>query len=70
MKLARQKKTTVADLTRMQIERMVDKVILSPEDKKRIKEERAAFQTKQKAMLAKKRSFKSRMENMRQKLEG
>lgn len=69
VKLARNKKTTVADLTRMQIERMVENVILSPEDKKRIKEERAAFEAKQKSMLAKKRSFKSRMETMRRKLE-
>lgn len=69
-KLARQKKTNVADLCRTQVERMVEKVILSPEDKKRIKEERVAFEAQQKARLAKTRSFKSRMETMRQKLEG
>lgn len=68
-KLARQKKTNVADLCRLQVERMVEKVVLSPEDKKRIKEERAAFEARQKAMLAKKRSFKSRMDQMRRKLE-
>jgi predicted anti-sigma-YlaC factor YlaD len=69
-KLARSKKTTVADLTRMHVERMVEKVILTPEDKKRIKEERAQAEAKQKAALAKKRTFNSRMEQMRQKLEG
>lgn len=68
-KLAQQKKTNVADLCRTHVERMVEKVILSPEDKKRIKEERAAFEARQKALLAKKRSFKSRMGDMRKKLE-
>lgn len=68
-KLAQQKKTNVADLCRTQVERMVEKVVLSPEDKKRIKEERAAFVARQKATLAKKRSFKSRMVSMRRKLE-
>lgn len=68
-KLARQKKTNVADLCRAQVERMTENVILSPEDKKRIKEERAAFEARQKVLLAKKRTFKSRMEGMRKKLE-
>jgi hypothetical protein len=69
-KLARQKKTNVADLCRTQVERMVEKVILSPEDKKRIKEESAEFDARQTARLAKKRTLKSRLEGMRRKLEG
>lgn len=68
VKLARQKKTTVADMTRTHVERMVEKVILSPEDKLRIKKERAEFEAKQKARLSKKRTFSSRMDEMRRKL--
>lgn len=68
-KLAQQKKTNVADMCRTQVERMVEKVNLTAEDRKRIKEERAAFEARQKALLAKKRSFKNRMEEMRKKLK-
>ena len=67
-KLAQRKKTNVADLCRTHVEHMVEKVVLTPEDRKRVKEERAAFEARQKALLAKKRSFKSRMGDMRKKL--
>lgn len=67
-KLAQQKKTNVADLCRTHVERMVEKVTLSAEDRKRIKEERTAFETRQQAALAKKRSFGARMSDMRKKL--
>lgn len=69
VKLARQKKTTVAELTRMQVERVVEGVRLSPEDKLAIKKERIEFDAKQKERLAKKRTFKSRMSEMRERLE-
>lgn len=69
VKLATRKKTTVADLTRTQVERMVENVILTPEEKQRIKNERLEFEAKQKATLAKKRSFTSRMESMRKRIE-
>ena len=67
-KLARQKKTNIADLCRSHVERMVEQVIITPEDRKRIKEERAAFEARQKVTLAKKRTFSSRMSDMRKKL--
>ena len=69
-KLAQQKKTNVADLCRTHVERLGEKVILSAEDRKRIKEERIAFEARQKAALAKKRTFGARMSEMRNKLGG
>lgn len=67
-KLAAEKKTTVADLTRMQIERIVQSVELSPEEKLKIKKDRIEFDKRQKAALAKKRTFQTRMQAMRDKL--
>ena len=67
-KLARQKKTNIADLCRSHVERMVEKVIITPDDRKRIKEERAAFEARQKTALAKKRTFGARMSEMRKQL--
>jgi len=68
-KLARQKKTNIADLCRTHVERMVEKVTITPEDRKRIKEERAAFEARQKAILAKKRTFGARLQQKRRELE-
>lgn len=68
IKMARQKKTTVAEMMRTHVERMTQNVVLTPEDKLRIKKERAEFEAKQKAALAKRRTFKSRMDDMRRKL--
>jgi predicted DNA-binding protein len=68
-KLARAKKTTVADITRLQIERMVKDVELSVEDRTRIKKEKLEFAAKQKESLAKKRTFQARMAKVRRELE-
>ena len=68
-KLARTKRTNVAELIRTHIERMVEGVQLTAEEKRQIKQERQKFEAKQKATLAKKRTFPARLQSMRNKLE-
>jgi hypothetical protein len=67
-KLAKRKKTNVADVVRTHVEKIVEGVTLSSEEKAAIKKERQGFEAKQKAILAKKRTFQNRLERYKKDL--
>ncbi len=69
-KLSRLKKTTVADLTRTEVQRLVKDVVLSEDEKLRIKNEKQSFILKQQTVLDRQRSFEARMDKARKDLEG
>lgn len=67
-KLAVRKKTNVADLVRTHLGKMVEDVILSPQERADIKKEQSDFEKRQKAKLAKERTLQNRLERYKRTL--
>lgn len=67
-KLALRKKTNVADVIRTHVEKMVEDVTLSPQERAEIKKEQHDFEKKQKAKLAKQRTLQNRLERYKKTL--
>jgi hypothetical protein len=67
-KLAVRKKTNVADLVRSHLGKIVEDVVLSPQERAEIKKEQLDFEKKQKAKLAKERSLQNRLDRYKKDL--
>lgn len=67
-KLAEAKNVTIADLIRMQVERLVSDVKLSESEIAQIRAEQAQFESDQQRRQTKSRSFRERMSKYTKKL--
>jgi hypothetical protein len=67
-KLAARKKTNVADLVRTHVGKIVEDVVLTPQERADIKKEQLDFEKKQKAKLAKERSLQNRLDRYKKDL--
>jgi predicted DNA-binding protein len=69
-KLAAQKNTTIADLIRAQVERLVSHVELTPDELSKIKKEQSEFIAHRSKKVGRTRSFSTRLQKFKEQLGG